>query len=82
MTISIFGVYIVHVQFCIAIVQELLFKGPKLEIFGSRVYTQIRTVWVGVLGTRPKNFKILMGLGLNIAIFYFLALLPTALKIF
>jgi len=36
------------------IVQELLFKGPKLEIFGSRVYSQIRPVWIGVLGTRPK----------------------------
>ncbi len=31
--------------------------GPKLEIFGSRVFTQIRPVWVGDLGTRPKNSK-------------------------
>ena len=31
-------------------------KGPKLEIFGSRVFTQIRPVWVGDLG----KFKILM----------------------
>jgi hypothetical protein len=31
--------------------------GPKLEIFGSGVSTQIRTVWVGDLGTRPKNPK-------------------------
>ncbi len=30
-------------------------KGPKLEIFGSRVFTQIRPLWVGDLGTRPKN---------------------------
>jgi hypothetical protein len=29
--------------------------GPKLEIFGSGVFTQIRPVWVGDLGTRPKN---------------------------
>ena len=29
--------------------------GPKLEIFGSRVFTQIRPVWVGDLGARPKS---------------------------
>jgi hypothetical protein len=29
-------------------------KGPKLEIFGFRVFTQIRPVWVGDLGTREK----------------------------
>jgi hypothetical protein len=33
-------------------------KGPKLEIFGSGVFTQIRPVWVGDLGTRPKNPKL------------------------
>jgi hypothetical protein len=33
----------------------MLKKGPKLEIFGSRVFSQIRPVWVGDLGTRPKN---------------------------
>jgi hypothetical protein len=33
-------------------------KGPKLAIFGFRVFfTQIRPVWVGDLGARPKNFK-------------------------
>jgi hypothetical protein len=32
-------------------------KGPKLEIFGSGVFTQIIPVWVGDLGTRPKNPK-------------------------
>jgi hypothetical protein len=32
-------------------------KGPKLEIFGFRVFSQIRTVWVGDLGTRQKNSK-------------------------
>jgi hypothetical protein len=26
-------------------------KGPKLEIFGSGVFTQIRPEWVGDLGT-------------------------------
>jgi hypothetical protein len=30
-------------------------KGPKLEVFGSRVFTQIRPVWVSDLGTMPKN---------------------------
>ncbi len=29
-------------------------KGLKLGIFGSRVFTQIRPVWVGDLGTRQK----------------------------
>jgi hypothetical protein len=30
-------------------------KGPKLEIFGSWVFTQVRPGWVGDLETRPKN---------------------------
>jgi hypothetical protein len=34
-----------------------LLKGPKLEIFGFRVFSQIRPVWVGDLGTRQKNSK-------------------------
>jgi hypothetical protein len=29
-----------------------------LEIFGSGVFTEIRLVWVGDLGTRPKNQKL------------------------
>jgi hypothetical protein len=33
-------------------------KGPKLEIYSSGVFTQIRPVWVGDLGTRPKNPKL------------------------
>jgi hypothetical protein len=32
-------------------------KGPKLEIFGFRVFSQIIHVWVGDLGTRQKNSK-------------------------
>ena len=32
-------------------------KGPMLEIFGFRVFSQIRPVWVGDLGTRQKNSK-------------------------
>jgi hypothetical protein len=32
-------------------------KGPKLEIFGFRVFSQIRPVGVGDLGTRQKNSK-------------------------
>jgi hypothetical protein len=35
----------------------IFLKGPKLEIFASRVFTQIRSVWVGDFGTRPKNSK-------------------------
>jgi hypothetical protein len=34
-----------------------LLKGPKLEIFVSWVFTQIRPVRVGDLGTRQKNLK-------------------------
>ena len=34
-----------------------ILKGPKLEIFGSRVFPQIRPVCVGDLGTRRKNSK-------------------------
>jgi hypothetical protein len=50
-----------------------MLKGPKLEIFGSGVFTHIRPVWVGDLGTRPKNPN-WDGLGLKIANLYFLAL--------
>jgi hypothetical protein len=32
-------------------------KGPKREIFGLRIFTQIRPIWIGDLGTRPKNPK-------------------------
>ncbi len=53
--------------------------GPKLEIFGSRVFTQIRPVWVGDLGTSPKNSKF-RWFRLEIAVLYFLALPATALK--
>ncbi len=42
------------------------------EIFGSGVLTQIRSVSVGDLGTRPK----IQNLGLKTAILYFLALSP------
>ncbi len=43
-------------------------KGPKHEIFEKGVFTQIRPVWVGDLGTRPKNYKNLW-LGFYIKIF-------------
>jgi hypothetical protein len=33
-------------------------KGAQLEIFGSRDLTQIRPLWAGDLGTRPKNAKL------------------------
>ncbi len=32
-------------------------KGPKLEIFVSGIFTQIISVWIGDLGTSPKNSK-------------------------
>ena len=32
-----------------------MLKGPELEIFGSGVFTQIRPVLVGDLGTRSTN---------------------------
>jgi hypothetical protein len=32
-------------------------KGPKREIFDSRVFAQIRPIWIGDLGTRPKSYK-------------------------
>ena len=34
-------------------------KGPKLETFVSLVFTQIKPVWVGDLGTRSKISKFL-----------------------
>ncbi len=32
-------------------------KGPKREIFVAEIFAQIRPVWIGDLGTRPKNPK-------------------------
>jgi hypothetical protein len=45
-------------------------KGPKQDLFGSRVFMQSKSVWVGDLGTRLKNLNFD---GLKIAILYFLA---------
>jgi hypothetical protein len=55
-------------------------KGPNHEIFGSRVFLQSNPEWVGDLGIWPKNKKF-DGLGLKIAILYFLAYKPSTLKI-
>ncbi len=41
--------------FCMTIWHFL--KGPKREIFGAGIFTEIRPVWVGDLETRPKNLK-------------------------
>jgi hypothetical protein len=30
-------------------------KGPKHEIFVAGIFAQIRPIWIGDLGTRPKN---------------------------
>ena len=32
-------------------------KGPKCEIFDSGFFALIRPIWIGDLGTRPKNYK-------------------------
>jgi hypothetical protein len=32
-----------------------LLKGPKREIFDFGVFAKIRPIWIGDLGTRPKN---------------------------
>jgi hypothetical protein len=55
--------------FFIAFIYVFL-KGPNLEIFSSRVFTQICFVWVSDLGISQKvqNFY---GLGLKIVILYF-----------
>jgi hypothetical protein len=50
-----------------------------LEIFGSRVYSQIRPAWVGDLGIRPKNSKF-WWFRLENRYFVLLALSPTLLK--
>jgi hypothetical protein len=70
---------------------HFILKGPKPEIFGSRVFAQIRPVWVGDLGTRPKNprlgwfrhenrhFILLSAVGDNAKDFFTLS--PTSLQI-
>ncbi len=35
----------------------LTLKGPKREIFVAGIFAQIRPIWIGDLGTRPKNRK-------------------------
>ena len=54
-------------------ISKYSFKNSANYIFGSGVFTQIRPVWVGDLGTRPKiqNFDGLGGLGLKSAIYTF-----------
>jgi hypothetical protein len=54
-------------------------KGPKLETYVSLVFTKIKPVWVGDLGTRSKNSNF-YGSGLRIANLCFFALSPTSLK--
>ncbi len=36
-----------------------ILKGPKREIFVAGIFAQIRPIWIGYLGTRPKNPKLL-----------------------
>ncbi len=49
--------------------QILALKGPKREIFGLGIFAQIRPIWIGDLGTRPKNPKKL-GLGPYISLYF------------
>jgi hypothetical protein len=35
----------------------LSLKGPKRDIFVAGIFAQIRPIWIGYLGTRPKNPK-------------------------
>ncbi len=44
-------------------------KGPKREIFGLGIFAQIRPIWIGYLGTRPKKPKKLR-LGPYIALYF------------
>jgi hypothetical protein len=44
-------------------------KGPKREIFGLEIFAQLRPIWIGYLGTRPKNPKKLR-LGPYIALYF------------
>ncbi len=36
---------------------RLFLKEPKHEILGLGIFAQIRPIWIGYLGTRPKNPK-------------------------
>ncbi len=40
-----------------SIVEVWDLKGPKREIFDSGFFALIRPMWIGDLGTRPKNYK-------------------------
>jgi hypothetical protein len=42
---------------CVLVPLSQALKGPKHEIFGSRVFTQIRPQRAGDLGIGPKNSK-------------------------
>jgi hypothetical protein len=35
-------------------------KGPEREIFVAGIFAQIRPIWIGDLGARPKNPKKIM----------------------
>jgi hypothetical protein len=58
-------------------------KGPKREIFVAGIFAQIRPIWIGYLGTRPKNPKKIMFEALNFTFNWrniCLAISATALK--
>jgi hypothetical protein len=62
-----------HAEHCLAVrlnfQVDLALKGPKREIFGLGIFAQIRPLWIGYLGTRPKNPKKLR-LGPYIALYF------------
>ncbi len=37
--------------------KRVTLKGPKREIFVAGIFAQIRPIWIGDLGTWPKNPK-------------------------
>ncbi len=40
----------------ISIYDTIPLKGPKCEIFGFGFLALFRPIWIGDLGTRPKNY--------------------------
>ncbi len=48
---------IVFPNFAPLTVTGMALKGPKREIFGLGIFAQIRPIWIGYEGTRPKNPK-------------------------
>jgi hypothetical protein len=52
----LFFVYVMALLMGQVAISFVYLKGPKREIFDSGVFAQIRPIWIGDLGTRPKNY--------------------------